>query len=55
VNPIKEIVTEEFAKYTMDEVEANKNVIKQQVITRLSELFQSDFIINVSFGNIILN
>lgn len=55
VNPIKEIVTEEFAKYTMDEVEANKNSIKEQVITRLQDMFQSDFIINVSFGNIILN
>jgi hypothetical protein len=55
VNPIKEIVTEEFAKYAMNEVEENKNIIKKQVITRIQDLFQSDFIINVSFGNIILN
>ena len=55
VNPIKEIVTEEFAKYTMNDVEANKNIIKDQVISRIRELFQSDFITNVSFGNIILN
>jgi flagellar FliL protein len=54
VNPIKEIVTEEFAKYTMNDVEANKEAIKEQVINRLHDLFQSDFIINVSFGNIVL-
>lgn len=53
-NAIKEIVQEEFAKYTRDEVEANKNVIKEQIITRIHELFQSDFIINVSFGNLVM-
>jgi flagellar basal body-associated protein FliL len=53
-NEIKEIVTEEFGKYTMDEVQENKNLIKEQVLMRIQEHFQSDFIINVSFGNIIL-
>jgi flagellar FliL protein len=53
-NEIKEIVTEEFGKYTMDEVKPNKNTIKEQVLKRIQEHFQSDFIINVSFGNIIL-
>ena len=54
-NQIKEIVTEEFAKYSMNEVEANKSNIKDQVKVRLKELFQSNFIIGVSFGNIVLN
>jgi flagellar FliL protein len=53
-NEIKEIVTEEFGKYTMDEVKTNKNEIKEKVLTRIQEYFQSDFIINVSFGNMIL-
>ncbi len=53
-NEIKEIVTEEFARYTIDEVSDNKNSIKEQVLIRIQEHFKSDFIINVSFGNLIL-
>lgn len=51
---IKEIIDEEFTKYKSEEINANKNAIKQQVLIRVQELFKSDFIINVSFGNIIL-
>jgi len=51
-NSIKEIVTEEFQKYTIEEVTNNKKSIKEQVLTRIQDLFKSDFIINVSFGNI---
>lgn len=54
-NAIKEIVTEEFGRYTMDEVTPNKNAIKEAILTRIQELFQSDFIINVSFGNMVLS
>jgi flagellar FliL protein len=53
VNGIKEIVSDEFGKYSMDEVKENKEVIKEQVLKRIQELFKSDFIISVSFGNII--
>ncbi len=53
-NAIGEIVQEEFARYTRDDVEANKNVIKEMIISRIQELFHSDFIISVSFGNLIL-
>jgi len=53
-NEIKEIVTEEFARYTIDEVNNKKNLIKEQVLIRIQEHFKSDFIINVSFGNLIL-
>lgn len=54
-NPVLEIVTEEFAKYTIDNVEDYKEDIRKQVLTRVQELFQSDFIINVSFGNVVYN
>ena len=50
---ITEIVSEEFEKYSMDEVNANKDAIKAQVLARIQELFKSDFIINISFGNIV--
>jgi len=54
-NNIKEIVTDEFAKYTKDEIPEKKDKIKSQVLVRIQELFKSDFIINVSFGNIMYN
>jgi flagellar basal body-associated protein FliL len=54
-NPVLEIVTEEFGKYSIDNVQDNKEEIRQQVLTRIQELFQSDFIINVSFGNVVYN
>ena len=50
---IKEIVSDEFAKYTIDEAKAMKDKIREQVTIRIQELFKSDFIINVSFGNIL--
>ncbi|MDF2510883.1 MAG: putative rane protein [Herbinix sp.] len=53
--PISEIVTEEFGKYTIDNVQEHKEDIRQAVLTRVQELFQSDFIINVSFGNVVYN
>ncbi len=53
-NAIKEIVQEEFAKYTMDEVNTKKTEIKNQVVVRIQELMQSDFIVNVSFGSLVL-
>lgn len=54
-NNIKEIVTDEFAKFSIDEVVDKKDKIKDQVLVRIQELFKSDFIINVSFGNIMYN
>lgn len=53
-NEIMEIVTEEFAKYTIDEVNDKKNDIKENVLRRIQDYFHSDFIVNVSFGNIVL-
>lgn len=54
-NPVLEIVNEEFAKYTIDNVQEHKEDIRKEVLTRVQELFQSDFIINVSFGNVVYN
>lgn len=54
-NEIKEIVTDEFSKNTIDEAKAAKDQIKAQVLVRIQELFKSDFIINVSFGNILFD
>ena len=51
-NNIKEIVTDEFAKFTIDEAMEMKDKLKDQVLVRIQELFKSDFIINISFGNI---
>lgn len=50
-NEISEIVDEEFSAYTIDEVNGNKNIIKQNVLTRIQNHFSSDAIIKVSFGN----
>jgi flagellar FliL protein len=54
-NNMKEIVSDEFAKYTIDEARAIKDKIREQVTIRIQELFQSDFVINVSFGNILFD
>ena len=54
-NPIEEIVTEEFGKYTKDDVTAHKEDIKKAILTRIKELFKSDFVIDITFGNILLS
>jgi flagellar FliL protein len=54
-NNIKEIVSDEFAKYTIDEAREKKDIIRDQATLRIQELFQSDFIIHVSFGNILFD
>ncbi len=53
-NAIKEIVNDEFSKYTMDEVKNNKDAIKKKILENIKNYFNSDVIINVTFGNIIL-
>jgi flagellar FliL protein len=55
VNKIKEIIREEVAKYKMDEVTSKQDDIKKAILTRVQELFQSDFIIDVSFGDMVLS
>jgi flagellar FliL protein len=52
-NIIKGFVTEEFSEYTIDDVKDNQQIIKDRVLERVQDYFQSDFVINVSFGNLI--
>lgn len=52
---IQEIVTEEFSKYTRDEISENKDVIKNNILKSIQNIFHSEFIIDISFGNIITN
>lgn len=56
---IKEFVNLEFSKYTMDEILTNKegikDEVKEKVLEEINNLFLSDFIINISFGNIVLS
>ncbi len=54
-NEIKEIITDAFNDFTVDEVDDNKNLIKEQILERIQVLLKSDFVINVSFGNLLLD
>lgn len=51
---IKEIISEEFGKYTTDTVLDNKEVIKEAILAGLADEFESDFIVNISFGDILV-
>lgn len=51
---IKEIIRDEFSKYTELNITENKDAIKADILTRIQEYFNSDFIINISVGNLIV-
>lgn len=51
---IMEIADDVFSQYTKSEVDSKKNDIRDEVLKQIQDLFASDFIINISFGNIIL-
>lgn len=51
---ITEIVNDEFAKYTVNNVLDNKEKIKEEILKKVQELFQSDFIISISIGKIVV-
>lgn len=52
---IKEIIADEIHKYGVDEVLDKKKEIKDAVLTRIQEYFNSDFITNVNFGNMVVS
>jgi hypothetical protein len=52
---ITEIITDEFSKYTMQEVSVNKEKIKADILAKVQEHFKSDFIISVSIGKLVLD
>ncbi len=54
VYQIKEIIQDEFAKYTKEEVLSNKEKIKDNILVEIQDLFKSDFIIKVNFTNLLI-
>ncbi len=54
IDPLKEIISDEFSKYTVDDVTDNKEKIKEEILKRVQEKFQSDFIISVSVGKLVV-
>lgn len=49
---ITEAVNDVFSSHTLVEANANRDSIKAEIIAKLQAYFESDFIINVSFGNL---
>lgn len=49
---LKDEINSVFAQYTMEEARANQETIKKQIIDRIQQMFDSKFIYNVSFGDI---
>ena len=49
---IKDEINSVFAKYTMEEARDNQETIKKEILDRLQTMFNSKFIYNVSFGDI---
>lgn len=49
---IKDEINGVFAMYTMEEARDNQEVIKKEIIEKIQQLFDSKFIYNVSFGDI---
>lgn len=52
---IVEIIRDEFSKYTREEAMTYKDAIKDDVITELSALFESDIIVGISLGKFIVD
>lgn len=49
---LKDEINSVFAGYTMEEARDNQEAIKKEIINRIQQLFDSKFIYNVSFGDI---
>ena len=47
---IKDIIYSVMGNYTVDEARSNSDKIKEEVITKIQERFDSDFIYSVSFN-----
>ncbi|MCR5594271.1 MAG: flagellar basal body-associated FliL family protein [Lachnospiraceae bacterium] len=47
---IKDQIRDVISQYTVEEAQANQEMIKQQILERVQALYDSDFIFNVSFG-----
>ena len=51
---LKEIIIDEFSKYTVDDVKENKENVKAEILKRVQEKFNSDFIISVAVGKMVV-
>lgn len=49
---IKDEINSVFAQYTTEEARDNQEAIKKEIINRIQTMFDSKFIYNVSFGDI---
>ncbi len=49
---IKDEINSVFAQYTMEEARNDQEKIKQEILERIQAMFDSKFIYNVSFGDI---
>lgn len=49
---IKDEINSVFAQYTMEEARNDQEQIKQEILERIQTMFDSKFIYNVSFGDI---
>ncbi len=51
---LKEIIMDEFSKYMVDDVKENKENIKDEILKRVQEKFNSDFIVSVAVGKMVV-
>jgi len=51
---MKDIIQDEISKYTKEEIQSNKEKIKENILVKIQEYFKSDFIIKVYFGNLLI-
>lgn len=47
---IKDIIISVFGQYTLEEAKANEAEIKKEILTKVQDLFDSEFIFNVAFS-----
>ncbi len=52
---ITEIITDEFSKSTAENVMEDKDIIKERILSRLEDKFDSDFIVDMSIGKIVVD
>lgn len=50
---IKDRINTVFGQYTIDEARGNESLIKQEILESVQELFESEFIFDVSFSSIL--
>ena len=47
---IKDVINGVFAQYTLEEARANESAIKQEILEKVQNMFDSEFIFNVAFS-----